>query len=459
MKFDWKTELGQNIVSKICIIRDSGIKNWNKIAKIINEEFNLNFHKDKIRRAWRTYASEDEKIKKGNKTEVKFDGNNIEIDHKGKRIKTLDDLIKECNIDLNIWKIDKHSINKWEVGTKNRRGEIIVEPLYQVSVSLSKIIPTKQLFPAIESVSIQISRNPSIHRGERDLKIALIIPDSQIGYLRNIHTGKLEPFHDRYALDIAVQMTQNLNPDRIILLGDMLDLTEWSDKFIRSPEFYWTTQPALMELAWWLGCLVKAAPEAEIDYLEGNHENRLKIALINHLIASYDLKPVHDINSPPALSIPFLLGLEGLGITYHDDYPKGEVWINNNLCCRHGELARKGGGNTVQASLKETFVSEIIGHVHRIEFAGKRVMTNKGAKTYIVFSPGTIVRLDGDCPSTRARNDWHQGLGIIYYEEGDGLYEIDPIFIEGGRALFQGEIIEGRDRLNDLKDDTGWGFF
>lgn len=53
------------------------------------------------------------------------------------RIRTLDDLIKVAKINLEEWTIDRHIINKWDVGTKIGE-EIIVEDLFQVKVWLKK---------------------------------------------------------------------------------------------------------------------------------------------------------------------------------------------------------------------------------------------------------------------------------------------------------------------------------
>lgn len=57
---------------------------------------------------------------------------------KNNRIKTLEDLIEHCNIDLDIWDIDRHIVNKWEVGAKDENWKIITEPLYQVKARLKK---------------------------------------------------------------------------------------------------------------------------------------------------------------------------------------------------------------------------------------------------------------------------------------------------------------------------------
>ena len=49
------------------------------------------------------------------------------------------------------------------------------------------------------------------------------------------------------------------------------------------------------------------------------------------------------------MSVPTLLGLDELEITYEDEYPDGVVWLNDNLSCEHGLLARKGGGKATIA--------------------------------------------------------------------------------------------------------------
>lgn len=58
-----------------------------------------------------------------------------------KRIKTLQDLVKECQIDLNEWQIDRWVCNKWEVGAKNKVKQLIVKPLFQIKVWLSRNKP------------------------------------------------------------------------------------------------------------------------------------------------------------------------------------------------------------------------------------------------------------------------------------------------------------------------------
>jgi hypothetical protein len=63
------------------------------------------------------------------------------IDLPKTRIKSIEDLVRECSIDLNVWTIDRFISNKWELGAKLGVGadaKLTVEPLFQVKAFLSK---------------------------------------------------------------------------------------------------------------------------------------------------------------------------------------------------------------------------------------------------------------------------------------------------------------------------------
>jgi len=456
--FDWQTKDGEDIVAFINDLRSEGMRNWGKMAQRVNDHFDVEISKDMARKAWRQYGDNDEARERLNvessekSASFKIEYNVGEATSKGATIKTLEDLIVACEINLDVWKIDRHVVNKWEVKSKIAP----VHPLFQVKAWLSKRVAEDTVFPIIEPVVVKMPNISGKRSSPKSLKKALIIPDSQIGFRKDVYNGQLEPFHDRRALDLAVQVAEYTKPERIVLLGDMLDLPDWSDKFLRSPDFYWTTQPSLIELAWWIARLIDAVPGVKVDYIEGNHEDRMKKMLINHLIAGYNLRPAGDMDSPPAMSIPNLLGLEDMGVTWWGNYPKDEVWITPKLRCRHGNTAKKGGGTTSKSILKDTFVSEVYGHSHRFEYSCKTVKTANGMETFRAFSPGTIAKIDGSVPSNSSEEDWQQGLGLIYYDEID--FNIVPISINNGRCIFDDRVFVGEEHIVRLNEDTGWKF-
>lgn len=57
-------------------------------------------------------------------------------------IRTLDELVEACKIDLSVWNVDRFIANKWEMGYKNAEDIADSLPLFQVKAFLSKKITT-----------------------------------------------------------------------------------------------------------------------------------------------------------------------------------------------------------------------------------------------------------------------------------------------------------------------------
>jgi len=181
------------------------------------------------------------------------------------RIKTLDDLVRVCNIDLDVWKIDNVKYNKWEgyrsgktvnmtyndgVGSGEIKddGGLTIEPLFKVEAWCSKKVMEPLNLKPVSPVKIAFPSKPSVKRIARaeGLKRAMILSDAQMAYSRDIKTGKYTPFHDRQVFDLAEQIAEKAQPEIIIWNGDFFDLPDWSDKFLSEPDFYYTLQPALV---------------------------------------------------------------------------------------------------------------------------------------------------------------------------------------------------------------------
>lgn len=92
----------------------------------------------------------------------------------GSKIKTLDQLIKECNIDLDKWEIEKHVINKWEQSSKVG-DEIVTVPLFQVKAWLKQKVDEK----AVKSLAALF---------EDEIKKA---PTKKFKYEKPVENGKL----------------------------------------------------------------------------------------------------------------------------------------------------------------------------------------------------------------------------------------------------------------------------
>ena len=369
------------------------------------------------------------------------------IDSKSFRITTIDELIKQCEIDLEVWKIDRHVINKWEVfgakfGLKN---------LIQVKAWLTKLEP-EAIRPVISPISIRVGKLRKVVKKETEYKKGLLLFDPHIGFEQNMRSKKLKPFHDRKAIDIAFQFCKEFTFDWVGLGGDWQDNAMFSDKFQKKISYYFNTQAALCENSWTCGMLRKLQPTADMDYFEGNHEVRIENMIINHLLPAYGLRPADNVDGLAVMSVPFLLGLPGLNINYIGNYPGSEHWVNEKVVIRHGDIARKGSGATASAIAKESTYTEIFGHIHRFEWAVRTEHRN-GKTNYIqAFSPGCLCKIDGTVPAKSKRPNWQQGFAIINYNDDECF--IDPVMIKDGKAFYQGKVYEGQDYTEQLIKDT-----
>lgn len=398
------------------------------------------------------------------------------VNYKG-RICTLADLIEYCKIDLDVWEIERHVINKWEMGRRHEwknidyedgkatghvedTGEVFVEPLFQIKVWLVRRVPV-EVKPVIKPAQMQIMRLAFKPQSKEidGYKKALLLSDVHFGFSRNMRTGAFDPFHDRRALDVCLQIAEDEQPDRIILMGDFLDLAEWSDKYLRSPDMYWTTQPAVFEFAWWLGQIRQSCPVTQIDYIEGNHENRMTRSMLTHLVAAYDLRADTQMEAPAAMSVENLLGLERMDVRYHGDYPNNTIWLNEFTRVIHGEVVRKGSGDTVKAVIRETTDNTYLGHIHRREKATKQVRTRDESRSARVVCPGCLCRIDGMVPGSGNQANWQQGAAMVYYNETDCRDQL--IEIEDGTGVFNGIFYRAREEgeiVPELARDTGWRY-
>ena len=388
------------------------------------------------------------------KIEVFSKDNERIIDSKSLRITTLEQLIEYCDIDLSVWNIDRHVINKWEVGGKfGIKGSEYFElqDLFQVKAWLSKIYP-EAISPVISPINISVGKLRQINKKEAEYKKGLLLFDPQFGFEQNMRSKKLTPFHDRKAIDITFQFCREFEFDLIGLGGDWNDCAMWSDKFLRKPSYYFNTQPAICESSWSCGMWRKLQPNAKIKMMEGNHDKRVEDMIMKHLLPAYGLRSADNIDGLAIMSVPNLLGLPALKIDYIGNYPDSDYWVNDHVVIRHGDMVRKGSGATASATARQATYTEIFGHIHRFEWAIRTEHRN-GKINYIqAFSPGCLCRIDGKVPGKNARPNWQQGFAIIHYNDEECF--IDPVMIKDGEAFYRGKKYIGQDYTEQLIKDT-----
>ncbi|MCF8012695.1 MAG: metallophosphoesterase [Clostridiales bacterium] len=389
--------------------------------------------------------------RQNNKVEFKSKGNKAELSSKSERIKTLDDLIEEANIDLDTWEIDHYTENKWN-GQKTG-GEPV--KLYQVKAYLKRKEVIKQKFEPVQPISVASNYRKPNKPKDSQLNSAVIIPDTHIGYRRKTQSQEMIPFHDRRALDLAHQIVEYEKPELIILLGDFLDMPEWTKKFRRSHEFSRITQASVNEGHWWLRQFRENAPDAKIVLLSGNHDSRIPKFLMDNNKAAYKLKSADKVEKRyGAMSVPNLLDLEGLNIEWRGGYPDSQYWINDNLVAEHGDRVSSVNGKSAGQILDDARESHIFGHTHRLEMATKTCYPRKGPTSYQSVTLGCLCNLGGPTPAKSQRNDWQNGLGVVEFQTGNNPFYIQPIYINDGSMIYKGKVFEGSSKLDKIKDEA-----
>jgi hypothetical protein len=89
---------------------------------------------------------EPEAPAKGAELQVSGGDDNQAVSYRGSRIRTIEDLLTYSQTDTKIWEIERHVINKWEVGTKDpASGGILTEPLFQLKLWLRRKVVEQKL--------------------------------------------------------------------------------------------------------------------------------------------------------------------------------------------------------------------------------------------------------------------------------------------------------------------------
>jgi predicted phosphodiesterase len=330
--------------------------------------------------------------------------------------------------------------------TKDENGEAEIHDLW--AFQFSPAFEDGPDWPVINpGPSISLPKSTVKKTPRKGFKKAIIVPDIQIGYYR-LDDGTYEPCHDERAVSIALQVISDTQPDLIVCVGDNLDFPELG-KYRHSPAYAYTTQKSIDRAAVLGFELRAAAPNARIVWLAGNHEERLPNFILDNAKAAFGLRKGDTPKSWPVMSVPSLCRFDESKIEYIPGYPAGDFWINEKLRVIHGNRV-KSNGSTAHIYLNQEKVSVIYGHIHRCEIAWKTRLDFDGARTIMAASPGCLARIDGAVPSTKGgidldgrpvpvTEDWQQGLGIVYFQDGEEhKFTYENMQIYNGWGMYQG---------------------
>lgn len=290
-----------------------------------------------------------------------------------RNVRTLDDLLAYMQVDLDVWEVEKHTVNKWEVamrepattvggagdkalvvtGDKGSKSTLwtrgsntpLHEPLFQVKAWLVRKMPLIQN-EAFEAVIKNLEINPPVikplnygpRKGHFMLEISLY--DAHFGLLAwGRETGEnydLKIAEKRFSLaaEDLLQKTQGCEPERIIIpvgndffhINNPEGVTPLSKNILdtdgRLCKIMETGEMALVNL---VNTCLGVAP-VSVLWIPGNHDPETSYFMCRILRATFQKNKDVSVDVSPAPRKYVHYGVNLIGYTHgneerHDDLP------------------------------------------------------------------------------------------------------------------------------------------
>lgn len=227
------------------------------------------------------------------------------------------------------------------------------------------------------------------------------------------------PYQDDKAINACVSFAKWWKPEWVIFLGDGVDFYAVSH-FDRDPERKHKLQEEIDAAYKVLFKFRKALPKAQMHYIRGNHEDRLR---------KYIWRQAEELSGLRSLDVPILLGLKQLKITYHET---GRMRFHSVLV-KHGDVVRKFAGYTAKGEFESTLVNGISGHTHRLAIYSQ----STEAGDFAWMESGCLCDLNPQYMEGKTPN-WQHGFGIGFFKENSKRFHFDIVRIIDGRAMWSG---------------------
>jgi hypothetical protein len=337
-------------------------------------------------------------------------------------------------------------MNVWEGFIKTADGTIEKTQLHSIQVTPHN--EAADLHFLTEASPTRIMPSRATRRSRTD-QVLVDIPDIQFGY-RRLPDGTMIPTHSPEAMDVALQITKDIQPDLIILGGDELDLPELSRFPDDSRHFVDSLQLSIDGLHNYLSQLRADNPNARIVNLDSNHVKRIGNYMLKNAFPLFGVRPANMPRGHAAISYENLMRLDELDIEFDSGYPATEFQVNDRLSAVHGDKA-VSRGSTASRYLPLLEDSLLFHHTHREESLTR---TTKSGKQIQAFSFGSLCNTTGAVPGANnaVRSDntvvphqenWTNGVGIVHYREGDHAFQQQPVRIDhtnGFEAVLNGKV-------------------
>jgi len=237
---------------------------------------------------------------------------------------------------------------------------------------------------------------------------------------------------DRPAVEAFLRDVKRWSPNEIVLGGDILECGGFLAEhhtlgYIAETDY--TYQDDIAAANWFLDELQRAAPNASILFIEGNHDERPERWVIDKTIRNgRDAEFLRSLLSPRTLLRLDERGIQffSRGQEYVPGLPNG--WVKLGKIYVTHELG--GGKNAARDSVNKTAGNVVFFHTHRADSA-TMVFPNVGLVT--AWNPGCLCKLQRMWNHSDPTG-WNHGYAIEFVSKNDNFLHIQ-VPISGGESL------------------------
>lgn len=235
------------------------------------------------------------------------------------------------------------------------------------------------------------------------------------------------PYQDNRVIRLWLKFLIDLNPDHIIINGDLIDCWELS-KFDKDPRRGIRFKKEVEMAKDFFHNLRTLFPTTHIVYVYGNHEHRLQAYIIRGAPALIDFE---------LASLEVLMELEKMDVEIAYSGLKESYYKFGALYISHFNKVSQHGGYTAKQLVDSKGVSIMHAHTHRM------------GSTYRTYISGEVLGgWDNGCmcnlhPQYILDPNWLHGFSLIYKEKSDNRFMVQQIPIikykfRYGNKLYQG---------------------
>ena len=346
----------------------------------------------------------------------------------------LKDLLVLSREDFRV-KYPKVTANAYRQRLADERRKLGEDPMsvFQIRHDIAPVAPAKLKYIK------RIGKPSSVTRGE----IVVAAGDFQF------------PFEDEGVFAAFLTFLAVEQPERIVLTGDILDLTSVSN-FDRDPRLGMPVQQELAHAHARLAEIRSAAgPDAKIFFVYGNHEARMSKWVARK---APELVGMVDAAGVEVLSLANMLRLDALNIT--TCLAEGEAYsgpehlrsyykITKDLIATHGTYSRKAGGaSSILPIVDAAGVSVVGGHDHSqgMAFMTKGGFADLDEKKLVAISTGMMCRrTELGYLAQHEVSRWSAGFSVIeLWGENEGEWQPDFASWTGKELVWRGRRYAGK---------------